>query len=81
MNDHHTVVLKKYGKVSLYGDNSYGQSDLKNLPNRNIVDVATGKYDTAVIYKNGTFSVFGKYKMGNKFVRNENVKKVAIGWY
>jgi len=43
MNGDHSIILKNNGSISLFGDNKYGQSDMLNLPNKNIVDISAGK--------------------------------------
>jgi hypothetical protein len=43
MNGDHSIILKNSGSISLFGDNTYGQSDMLNLPNKDIVDIAAGK--------------------------------------
>ena len=76
----HTVVLYEDGTVTAYGNNEYGQCDVRTW--RNIVDISCGDYHTVGVRSDGTVLSAGRRGEGQCDTNSwYNVVAVSAGDY
>lgn len=76
----HTVVLHSDGRVSAFGDNSYGQCDVGSWTN--IVMISVGRYHTVGLTDSGTVLAVGKNAYGECSVSSwSGAVSVSAGEY